>query len=513
LAPGEVFDRYAVESLIGRGGMAEVYRATDTKLRRKVALKVLRPGRDDGDGVARLFREARAAANLSHPNTIAIHDLGEMEGTFYIVMELVTGSPLLAFVGDERVPLARKLAWLETVARALAAAHKAGVLHRDIKPSNVMIGEDDTVKVLDFGLAKPFKPHMPAAEGIPESASFHTAVGHVVGTPRYMAPELLVGAEADQKTDQYAFGVTAFELVSGAHPTGAIGFDDRKPLVAVMPHAPAALAAAVDRMMARDPKDRFESMEDVATALADVRTGRVPRVSNVPGTEVASTLSAPAPPTETSRTPAPVTAPTPTAPPAPAAAAAPVPTSASAATPPPAAMASTLLSKEAPSAIVRAFEPDAAPATDALKKTVQSAVGAPLVDPDAKRTLKSVDGPPIVAAAATGGGTIPLAKAVDPSQPIVAKPSRPAGPLSTLASASPNPAPAPAAPKKGSRTVIVILAILAIVALAAGAFGGSYYAAARGKAPATPEIAPTAAPEPASKAPPARSTTPNADLR
>ena len=119
---GRTIARYAVEALIGRGGMGEVYRAVDPRLRRKVALKIIRPDRNRSDAVDGLFREARAAAALTHPNTVAIHDLGESDGLFYIVMELVNGMPLLAYVGDERVPLARKLRWCADIARALASA-------------------------------------------------------------------------------------------------------------------------------------------------------------------------------------------------------------------------------------------------------------------------------------------------------------------------------------------------------------------------------------------------------
>jgi serine/threonine protein kinase len=271
IAPGETFERYAVESLIGRGGMGEVYSATDTRLRRKVALKVLRPDKERPDAVARLFREARAAAALSHPNTIAIHDLGEAEdGTFYIVMELVTGQPLLAYVGDARVSLARRIAWLGGVARALAAAHRAGVIHRDVKPSNVMVGEDDLVKVLDFGLAKPTDP-----------VSFRTQIGHVLGTPRYMAPELLSGREADARSDQYSFGITAYELVAGKHPGGVLGATTPEPLSSVAKDAPMDLVALVAKTLATRPEDRYPAMDDVATALDDIRAGRRPRAGGI----------------------------------------------------------------------------------------------------------------------------------------------------------------------------------------------------------------------------------------
>jgi len=268
IAVGETFERYAVESLIGRGGMGEVYRAVDTRLRRKVALKVLRPGRDgDPDAVARLFREARAAAGLTHPNTVAIHDIGEANGTFYIVMELVTGTPLLAYVGDERTPLPRKVRWLVDIARALAAAHRAGVIHRDVKPSNVMISDEGAVKVLDFGLAKPLDP-----------VSFRTMQGRVVGTPRYMAPEQVTGGDVDARTDQYAFGLVAYELLAGRHPGGVLGTTlTPQALDAVAPGVPRAVAEVVRRTLAGDPERRYASMEDVAVALEDAMAGRVSR--------------------------------------------------------------------------------------------------------------------------------------------------------------------------------------------------------------------------------------------
>ena len=211
IAVGETFERYEIESLIGRGRMGEVYRATDTRVRRKVALKVVRPDRGNGDAVARLFREARSAALLAHPNTVAVHDIGEAEGIFYIVMELVTWATLVAYVGDERVPIARKLGWLVDVARALSAAHKAGVVHRDVKPSNVMVSDEGIVKLLNFGLAKPLAP-----------ASFRTQQGRVLGTPKYMAPEQLAGADGDARTDLYAFGITACERLAGQHPGFAL---------------------------------------------------------------------------------------------------------------------------------------------------------------------------------------------------------------------------------------------------------------------------------------------------
>jgi serine/threonine protein kinase len=258
IGPGETFERYSIEALIGRGGMGEVYRAVDTRLRRKVALKILRPDKDRNDAVARLFREARAAAALSHPNTIAIHDIGEAEGTFYIVMELVSGQPLLAYVGDDRASPARKIKWLIDIARALASAHRVGVVHRDVKPSNVMVSDDDVAKVLDFGLAKPLDP-----------VSFRTQAGRMLGTVRYMAPEQLAGAETDTRCDQFAFGVTAYELLSGTHPGPPSATSRPRLLSSFVPTVSPPVAEVVERTLAFAREDRYETMADVVTALED----------------------------------------------------------------------------------------------------------------------------------------------------------------------------------------------------------------------------------------------------
>jgi serine/threonine-protein kinase len=274
--------------------MGEVYRAIDTRLRRKVALKVLRPGENESsnfDGVARLFREARAAAAFSHPNAVAIHDLGESsDGLFYIVMELITGMPLMAYVGDERISHARRLKWLAEIAHALAAAHKVGVIHRDVKPSNVMVTDDDVAKVLDFGLAKP----MPKANE-PESFGFKTQAGRVVGTVRYMAPEQMIGSEADGRSDQYALGMTAYELLAGKYPPGK-PFEVPALLNTIVPTFPEDGALAIARMLKRIPEERFGSMEDVAGAFEDVAQSRPVRALG----PVPSPKPAPAAPTPTS---------------------------------------------------------------------------------------------------------------------------------------------------------------------------------------------------------------------
>jgi serine/threonine-protein kinase len=265
LTPGSTFERYEIQSLIGRGGMGEVYRAVDTRLHRPVALKVLRTDADasttvtEAGGVARLLREARAAAALNHANSVAIYELGEAEGIAYIAMELVIGVTFRKYLGESNVSLDTKVSWLVDAARALWAAHKAGLVHRDVKPGNIMVSEEGVVKVLDFGLAKPV-----SVNGNPHE--FQTLMGQVLGTPRYMAPEQLEGSTPDASADQYAFGLTAYELVTGFYAGGPLAG-------AVVPvhercKGPSPdLGGAIARMMARQPRDRFPTMEAAAHAL------------------------------------------------------------------------------------------------------------------------------------------------------------------------------------------------------------------------------------------------------
>jgi serine/threonine-protein kinase len=265
LTPGSTFERYEIQGLIGRGGMGEVYRAIDTRLHRPVALKVLRTDEQasgvvaEAGGVARLLREARTAAALNHANSVAIYELGEAEGIAYIAMELVTGATLRKYVGATNVSLETKVSWLVDAARALWAAHRAGLVHRDVKPGNIMVSEEGVVKVLDFGLAKPVATKK-------ELAGFETLMGQVLGTPRYMAPEQLEGAPVDASADQFAFGLTAYELISGVYCGGPLAGAPQT-LDTLDVGASNELARAVARMMARKPKDRFPTMEDAAHAL------------------------------------------------------------------------------------------------------------------------------------------------------------------------------------------------------------------------------------------------------
>jgi serine/threonine-protein kinase len=207
---GRVLDnRYLIGSRIARGGMATVYEATDLRLDRTVAVKVMHPGLgDDDEFAARFVAEARAAAKLSHPNVVAVFDQGNDDGTVFLAMELIPGHTLRDTIGKE-APLspARALALLEPVVSALAAAHRAGLIHRDVKPENVLIADDGRIKVADFGLAKAVS-----------ATTQHTATGVLIGTVSYVAPELVVEGRSDARADVYAVGVILYELLTGTKP-------------------------------------------------------------------------------------------------------------------------------------------------------------------------------------------------------------------------------------------------------------------------------------------------------
>jgi len=242
--PGSVFGRYVLEGRLGEGGMGEVFRAHDTTLARAVALKILR-GSPDHATSELLVREARAAAVLSHPNIVTIYDVGEQDGVPFLAMECVNGKDLRAHVGDPSAGIDQRVRWLIEAARGLAAAHQAGVVHGDVKPANVMVANDDTVKILDFGLA--------------------TAVPGCVGTPAYMAPEQIRGEALDGRADQFAWGVTAYELLTGRPP-----WPREDPL--------AAFAAILsDQPVVFPPKER-----DHGAALPNRRLGPGPHDPELP---------------------------------------------------------------------------------------------------------------------------------------------------------------------------------------------------------------------------------------
>ncbi|HEY8077070.1 MAG TPA: serine/threonine-protein kinase [Labilithrix sp.] len=288
LAVGSTFGRYRIERAIGAGGMGRVYEVEDTLLRRRVALKVVSAGEH---AAARILREARAAAALKHPNAVDVYDVGEIDGVAYIAMELVEGETLSAHAASP-VALEQKVRWLVEIASALDAAHRVGLVHRDVKPDNVMVTRDGSVKVLDFGIAKRTGDGGASADAA-GPASFRTAEGVVTGTPRYMAPEQLAGGKLDGRTDQFAWGVVAYLVLSGIHPQSTTGSAERwgapPKALARVAGVPDEVSAVVMRALERGPEHRFASMSEIVRALAPFAgTARAPAPDAGVATELGS---------------------------------------------------------------------------------------------------------------------------------------------------------------------------------------------------------------------------------
>lgn len=286
LQPGTRFDRYVVEDVLGQGAMGCVYRASDTRLQRRVALKVLAPDPDSGalpmeagEAIHRMRREALASAKIDHPNAVQVYDVGEFEGCPFIAMELINGQNLRSYLGAQDVPWTLKLRWLIDVAKALGAAHRVGLVHRDVKPDNVMIRDDGVVKVLDFGIVRAVSEESLSAStsGVHKWTKL-TVDGRILGTPAYMAPEQLNATPLDGRSDQFSWGVMAYELFVGSLP-----WDTSSKITALfvtiltqevvdMPGPggnalPMGVRAAILRTLKKNPKERFATMEELAAAL------------------------------------------------------------------------------------------------------------------------------------------------------------------------------------------------------------------------------------------------------
>jgi serine/threonine-protein kinase len=262
-----VGERYELEELVGTGGMSSVYRAHDRLLDRKVALKVLHSHYgDDGEYVERFRREARAVARLSHPNIVTVIDRGEEDGRQFIVFEYVDGQNLKALVDRSgALPIATALSLAHQIARGLAFAHSRGIVHRDVKPQNVLMNGDGRAQVTDFGIAR----SRDGGHGV-------TQTGTVRGASDDIAPEQAQGQRVSPQTDVYSLGVVLYELLTGEVPYPGENFvavamrhiNEPPPHVrAVRPEVPARLDAALQRAMAKDPEDRFASMDEFCTEL------------------------------------------------------------------------------------------------------------------------------------------------------------------------------------------------------------------------------------------------------
>ncbi len=276
LSPGSRLGPYDIVSLLGAGGMGEVYRARDTRLNREVAIKVLTIAHGADPGFrSRFEREARTVAALNHPHICTVHDVGHDAGTDYLVMELIEGTTLADRLDGERLPLPQALDYGIQIADALERAHGAGVVHRDLKPGNVMVTKGG-VKLVDFGLAKIARPALAGLEAASTSPADVTAAGTLLGTLHYMAPEQIEGGEADARTDIFSLGAVLYEMVTGrkafkgktpASVIGAILRDQPPPIAAAHPLVPQALDRIIAVCLAKDPADRWQSARDLRREL------------------------------------------------------------------------------------------------------------------------------------------------------------------------------------------------------------------------------------------------------
>jgi eukaryotic-like serine/threonine-protein kinase len=283
LSPGDRLGPYEVVSLLGRGGMGEVYRGRDPRIGRDVAIKVLPESfAKDSERLARFEREARSAGVLNHPNVVVVYDVGERDGSPYIVSELLEGETLRDRLSEGPLPVGAAVDYAGQIARGLSAAHEKAIVHRDLKPENIFITRDDRVKILDFGLAKLTQPEPPGtdvAEVLTLTAG--TDAGVVLGTVGYMSPEQVRGLPADSRSDIFSFGAVLYEMLSGrrafrsgshVETMNAILKENPPPLADARTDLPPALERVVRRCLEKEPAKRFQSASDVPFALLEAST-------------------------------------------------------------------------------------------------------------------------------------------------------------------------------------------------------------------------------------------------
>jgi eukaryotic-like serine/threonine-protein kinase len=278
LISGTKLGAYEIRSALGAGGMGEVYRATDTKLSRDVALKVL-PAEmaEDAERLGRFRREAKVLAQLDHPNIVTIYSVEESDGVHFLTMQLVEGLPLDRLISQNGLPVEQIVEIAEGLAEALAAAHEKGIVHRDLKPANVMVTNEGRIKVLDFGLAKDARGS--SLGDATMTSDSRTKVGVVMGTPAYMSPEQTSGRPLDHRTDIFSLGVLLFEMSTGKRPfegsssaelVSAILRDTPPSVTDSRPDLPSDLARIIRRCLEKDPRHRVQTARDVSNEFRDL---------------------------------------------------------------------------------------------------------------------------------------------------------------------------------------------------------------------------------------------------
>jgi TolB-like protein len=278
LSSGTKLGPYEIHSPLGAGGMGEVYRATDSKLGRDVALKVLSAEMaHDPERLARFRREAKALAQLDHPNIVTIYSVEEHDGIHFLTMQLVEGQPLDRVIPAAGLPVEQIVEIASALGDALAAAHEKGIVHRDLKPANVMLSHEGRVKVLDFGLAKDIGASDPADATL--TSDHRTHVGVVMGTPAYMSPEQTSGRPLDHRTDIFSLGVVLHEMATGRRPfdgsssaelVSSILRDTPLLVTDLRPDLPSDLARIVRRCLEKDPRHRVQTARDVSNEFRDL---------------------------------------------------------------------------------------------------------------------------------------------------------------------------------------------------------------------------------------------------
>lgn len=295
LSAGSRVGPYEIQSSLGAGGMGEVYRARDPRLGRDVAIKVLPAAWSaDAERLQRFEQEARAAAALNHPNILAVFDIGQHDGSPYIVSELLDGQTLRERLGGGAFAGRKAVEYAIQIAHGLAAAHEKGIVHRDLKPENIFVTSDGRLKVLDFGLAKLTQPDagLAGASALPTTPP-NTQAGMMLGTLGYMSPEQVRGVPADHRADIFAFGLVLYEMLSGQRAfqreTGvetmtAILKEDPAELPLAERHIPPALERIVERCLEKNPVARFQSAADLGFALEALSTHSDSGMAGVPVT-------------------------------------------------------------------------------------------------------------------------------------------------------------------------------------------------------------------------------------